>query len=134
MKFNEIIFTNTILFLTSINYWRKPTYGFRRNIDISVAVINFCYNHSVISHCQYSWIYYLAMSGIVGFYGLSHFYHDKNRNLGCFFHFMVHLSANIGNFAVFNGLITTPTLYNYIYPNYLSILYDKFIKSSIIIR
>lgn len=110
MKFNEIIFTNTILFLTSINYWRKPIYGFRRNLDITIAVINFGYNHYVIYNCHYSWIYYLAMKGIVVFYGLSRMYHNKNSNLACFFHCMVHISANVGNLAVFSGLIN-PSLY-----------------------
>jgi hypothetical protein len=109
-KFNEIIFTNTILFLTSINYWRNPRYGLRRNIDITVAVINFCYNHTVISHCCNSWVYYMAMSGIVGFYCLSNLYHNINSNLSCLFHVMVHISANVGNFAVFSGLINTNIL------------------------
>ncbi len=107
MKFNEILFTNTILFLTSINYWRNPKYGLRRNIDIMVAVINFFYNHTVISHCCYSWIYYLGMTGVAGFYGLSWLYHNKSSNLSCFFHFMVHTSVNLANLAVFSGLINT---------------------------
>ena len=105
MKFNEILFTNTILFLTSINYWRNPKYGLRRNIDITVAVINFFYNHTVISDCCYSWIYYTGMTGVAGFYGLSWLCHNMNRNLSCFFHFMVHTSVNIANLAVFSGLI-----------------------------
>ena len=105
MEFNEIIFANTILFLTSINYWRNPKYGLRRNIDIIVAVINFCYNHTVISDCCYSWVYYAGMTGVAGFYGLSWLCHNMNRNLSCFFHFMVHTSVNIANLAVFSGLI-----------------------------
>ncbi len=107
MKFNEIIFANTLVFLTSINYWRNPKYGLRRNIDIIIAVFNFCYNHTVISHCYYSWIYYLGMTGVGGFYGLSWLYHNKNRNLSCFFHVMVHISVNLSNLSVFSGLINT---------------------------
>ena len=107
MEFNEILFTNTILFLTSINYWRNPKYGLRRNIDIIIAVFNFFYNHTVISHCCYSWIYYLGMTGVAGFYGLSWLYHNKSRNLSCFFHFMVHTSVNLANLSVFSGLINT---------------------------
>jgi hypothetical protein len=32
-----------LLFLTSINHWRQPEYGLRRNIDITVVGIGFFY-------------------------------------------------------------------------------------------
>ena len=32
-----------LLFLTSINHWRKPEYGLRRNIDITVVGFGFFY-------------------------------------------------------------------------------------------
>ena len=32
-----------LLFLTSINHWRQPEYGLRRNIDLTVVAIGFFY-------------------------------------------------------------------------------------------
>lgn len=32
-----------LLFLTSINHWRKPEYGLRRNIDLTVVSFGVCY-------------------------------------------------------------------------------------------
>ena len=32
-----------LLFLTSINHWRKPEYGLRRNIDLTIVLIGIFY-------------------------------------------------------------------------------------------
>ena len=37
MECVDVLINNTILFFTSINYWRKPVKGLRRNIDMSLV-------------------------------------------------------------------------------------------------
>jgi hypothetical protein len=42
---NDLYITSyfILLFLTSINHWRQPEYGLRRNIDLTVVAIGFFY-------------------------------------------------------------------------------------------
>jgi hypothetical protein len=112
MEYYDVLLTNTLLFMSSFNYWRKPTYGFRRKIDMILSAVNFIYNSYAISHCNYSWICYICMKFIVIFYALSWFYHNKNQKaLGTFCHCLVHISANIAHAFIFSGIISAPLLY-----------------------
>lgn len=47
---NDIFITSylILLFLTSINHWRQPEYGLRRNIDLTVVSIGVMYSLSQI--------------------------------------------------------------------------------------
>ena len=40
MIFLDVLLSNTFLFITSVNYWRKPCEGFRRKIDLVACIIN----------------------------------------------------------------------------------------------
>ncbi len=113
MQFINVLLTNTLLFLSSVNYWRNPVYGFRRNLDMCISGLNFFYNAWSVSHCHYSWICFCSMKIIVIGYGISWFYHNKNRrDLGVFWHCIVHLAGNIGNGVILGGIVSVPLLYD----------------------
>ena len=112
MQFVYVLVTNTLLFITSINYWRKPVCGFRRNIDMVLCAINILYNPYMISHCNNAYIGVIPMKCIIIFYALSWIYHNKNRKyLGVFWHCMSQLAGNIGNFAILSGFFKVPIHY-----------------------
>ncbi len=106
MIFLDCLLSNTFLFITSVNYWRKPTSGFRRNIDLVACLINLFYNTYSVYNCQYSWIGFIVIKCVMGFYVISWIYHNKNRiKLGIFWHIMSQLSGCIGNLFIFAGII-----------------------------
>ena len=103
LTFNDVLMTNTLLFITSINYWRNPTYGLRRKIDITMALTNIFYNSYTISYHPNAWICYMSIKMLMISYGVSWYYHiNNNKKLGTFYHSMVHLFGNIGNFIILN--------------------------------
>jgi hypothetical protein len=112
MIFLDVLLSNTFLFITSVNYWRKPIEGFRKNIDLVACLINLFYNTYSVYNCQYSWIGFIVIKCVMGFYMISWFYYNKNRvKLSIFWHIMSQLSGCIGNFIVFTGLISIPIIY-----------------------
>lgn len=113
MQFVDVLITNTLLFITSVNYWRKPVYGFRRNIDMATSLFNILYNTYMISHCNNAYICFISIKCILIFYALSWVYHNKNRkDMGVFWHCMVQLAGNIGNGVILAGIVSVPILYN----------------------
>jgi len=91
--------------LSSINYWRYPIKGLRRNIDITIVTITF------ITHLYYSYSYYyinyvyIALLGFF-FYFISHtlirfgFYW-----IGMQFHLLIHISTNVNNLLLYSHII-----------------------------
>ena len=103
LTFNDVLMTNTLLFITSVNYWKNPTYGLRRKTDIIMALTNIFYNSYTISHHQNAWICYLFVKMLMISYGISWYYHsNNNKKLGTYYHDMVHLFGNIGSFIILN--------------------------------
>ncbi len=92
------------VFLTSINFWRYPTYSFRRNLDITVVLSSFLYQNYIAYFSLYGNLYYIT-SALVGFlYLLGVYYHRKQKPWkGTYVHMSLHVVANIGNFMLYSG-------------------------------
>ncbi len=104
LHFNDVLMTNTLLFITSVNYWRNPTYGLRRKIDISIALTNLFYNSYTISHHPNAWICYMSIKMLIISYCFSWYYHcNNNKKLGTYYHSMVHIFGNFGSFLILNN-------------------------------
>lgn len=104
MEAVDVLINNTMLFFSSINYWRKPVYGFRRNFDIGIVILNFVYNPYSVFH--YSWIYIVLslMFWVVVFYVFSNFLHYYNYcKIGTFCHVLVHLCGVLAIGTIFLG-------------------------------
>jgi hypothetical protein len=94
------------VFLTSINYWRYPIKGFRRNIDIMAVGLSIIYNSFYVYECAYGH-YYISMIilGIV-IYIFGGFLHTKKYfGLSTLLHCKVHLLSNIANYLLFTNKI-----------------------------
>jgi hypothetical protein len=94
------------VFLTSINYWRKPDYSWRRYVDmtyVSYAVI--CQSYK--AYCaQYMLQYYALVLLAISFYPLGVYYY--NRKLwwhSTYAHCTLHIIANIANLVLYSGKI-----------------------------
>jgi hypothetical protein len=49
------------IFLTSVNYWRKPDSEYRRYLDIITVVSGISYHHYLVYNSKYAAIYYVIM-------------------------------------------------------------------------
>jgi len=84
------------LFLTSINYWRKPTLSLRRNIDIFFAIFSFMYHKYSMLNDVYNYAIpiILLYSGII-FYLIGVYISKDKMYLSVICHILLHICTNI---------------------------------------
>jgi hypothetical protein len=97
------------VFLCSINYWRRPVYGWRRNLDIINTVT--CLVYQTYRCFATNWFYrlgYLASTYTgIGFFFLARHLNNLNAHRhSTYAHMFVHILGNIGNIFLFLGLKT----------------------------
>ena len=96
------------VFLCSVNYWRRPVYGWRRNIDIINTAT--CLMYQTYRCFATNWFYrlgYLASTYTgIGFFFLGRHLNKSNTRHGTYAHMFVHILGNIGNIFLFLGLKT----------------------------
>lgn len=92
------------VWLTSINYWRRPDYSWRRYMDISYVHLSLIYQIIRAYHMQYAKPYYVIVTiGVVCFPISIYFHITKNQWLSTVMHCMVHIFGNISNFVLYSG-------------------------------
>jgi hypothetical protein len=104
-KYN-FFFVPIIIFLTSINYWRYPVRGLRRNIDIICVCILFFYQNTSVHFIDFNifWksIYFILMTIGTSCYSISNRYHLKNNlYLSTVFHMCIHMCVNLANLILY---------------------------------
>jgi len=94
-KIYDLMILSIMIQITSINYWRRPVKGMRRNIDIITVNLSTFYNlWTAYSYSYYNFIY-TVMIGTTCYF-LSNSYKKKSELVkSLFFHFLVHLLPNI---------------------------------------
>lgn len=94
-------------FLTSVNYWRNPTFGLRRKIDMTAVPIGLIYHAIRAYNSQYYFAYYTINSIGVLFYPASwYFYKNKYYWYSTYLHCMVHIFGNISFLVLYSGKIS----------------------------
>ena len=97
------------VFITSINYWRKPDYSWRRYFDISYVIFALNYQIILSYKVQYYKEYYLLTFCGIGFFILGvNYYKKKNYWMSTYCHIMLHVMANIGNIILYSGSMKPP--------------------------
>ena len=94
------------VFLTSINYWRHPIKGFRRNIDMTMVSLSVIYNTYYVYDCVYGH-YYIStiILGITIYMFSVWFYIKKYLVLSTLLHCKMHLLSNLANYLLFTNKI-----------------------------
>ncbi len=89
------------IFITSVNYWRKPVYGLRRNIDITTALSFLMYNIVYSIRVKHATMYCTILTIAVLCWPLSWIlYNKKYIWASTILHSMIHVIANIGNVSL----------------------------------
>jgi hypothetical protein len=92
------------VFLTSINYWRKPDYSWRRYLDMCVVKCALSYQLYAAYGSSHMLQYYALTGAAVGFYGLGIYYYKKNLHWhSTYSHCLLHVVANIANVILYYG-------------------------------
>jgi hypothetical protein len=97
-------FISYCIAFTSLNYWRRPMYCWRRNVDILCVSGGLVYH--IIYKANYSEfraIYFTIVAVGICAYGLSVYTHKKSSWISTFFHVIVHICANLSHCILFSS-------------------------------
>jgi len=94
-------------FCTSINYWRKPDYSWRRKIDMIYLYIAYFYQFLKAYNAQYSKLYYISSGISILFFPLGvHLYKKKKYWwYSTYSHCMLHVGINLSSLILYSGTI-----------------------------
>ena len=94
------------IFLTSINYWRHPTYSIRRTADIICVWIATGYTLTRTLTAQHSFICYIIYIFAFACYPISNMYlRQGNHTHSMLLHALMHVIGNISNIILYSGSI-----------------------------
>jgi len=98
------------VFLTSVNYWRKPDYSWRRYVDMSCVTVSLSYQMFRAYKSENAKMYYfLVFLSICSFEIAKYYYRRKLYWHSAYAHSMLHIIANLSNFVLYSGNI--PSIY-----------------------
>jgi hypothetical protein len=102
----ELSYTMGITLITSVNYWRKPDYSWRRYADMTCVKLTFLHHLIRAYYSQYSTIYYIMICSTGFLYPISiYFYKKKQYWYSTYSHCMLHIFVNISKMILYSGYI-----------------------------
>ena len=103
-QYNFIVYPFGV-FITSINYWKNPTNGWRRTLDqtaVRLSLIIQTYNATGLTNFMpYSFITFVSAI----FYPLGFYYQYKYLPMSTFCHSLIHIGGNIGNIILYSSVM-----------------------------
>ena len=94
-----------IAVFTSLNYWRKPEYGVRRNIDIAAVITGVSLYYYTSFKTNQQGMYGTTMCICGGLYGLSWCLYNKGYNwLSTISHGAIYVALATANSLLNNGI------------------------------
>ncbi len=94
------------VFLSSINYWRHPTIGWRRTLDIITVQCSLFFISFAAFNATYSGRFYILIALAGSCYPLSYFFADRGEEyMATLMHSYIHIIANLALVILFSGNI-----------------------------
>lgn len=94
------------IFLTSVNYWRHPVHGLRRNIDIGFVWIATTYQLTRALTAEHGAWFYIGYVVAFSCYPVSNHLLQCGRHFeSALLHAGLHLFSNISNIVLFSGTV-----------------------------
>lgn len=94
--------------ITSINYWRKPVKGIRRNIDIitvTISTIYNLYNSFYYKYYNFTIVVYIGMNSyLISTYFKKYNYIRLAELLHFFVHLLPNISASLMHYHIYNQI------------------------------
>ena len=109
LRMYEFTALATVVLVNSINYWRHPIKGWRRNLDMACAYGVCLYQMSVSFSLTEQWYfigYWSTLIIAVSSYSIARRYGRVHRNpdLSSRWHMGIHIFGNISNVILYYGL------------------------------
>lgn len=104
LNFKKSSAINFLLFCSSINYWRDPRYGKRRNFDILTTSIQVLMNLKMANKMNSQmnrFKYYFVLSYVIMLYKISWVYHYDYPLFSSLCHSMIHVIGFCGNYLMY---------------------------------
>jgi len=94
------------VYLTSVNYWRKPDYSWRRYVDMIAVKVAFAYHLFCAYGAEYC-VWYIAFvcAALFSYYMGIVLFRQNLIWLSVFAHCMLHVFANVGNYVLYSGYL-----------------------------
>ena len=94
------------VFLSSILYWQRPDYSWRRYVDMIVVQLGLWYQCYIAWYSEMGILYYITVVlCCISFLLGVHYYQKRNLLMSTIFHLLVHSIGNIGNVILYSGQI-----------------------------
>jgi hypothetical protein len=107
-KYYQLAIVPGSILLTSIHYWKNPTYSCRRNLDIVVVHTSIGYQHYMAYHAKYANLHFVIYLTAAIFFPISiYFYNKKQYYLYTFTHMTLHILSNAANIILYSGYINS---------------------------
>jgi len=90
------------VFFTSVNYWRNPRYGLRRQLDMLTVAAGTMYNLTRSHESDHCVWYLFTCVAVVLCYFIARA--TPNPHISTMWHVGIHVCANIGNILLYVGL------------------------------
>ena len=92
------------VYLNSMNYWRNPQPGWRRNFDIGYAIHGLIYQHMVAYYLPIfpTWYYLFSFLSVIAYPASYWFLWRKQYVMCTFVHSLIHLFGNLANIALYS--------------------------------
>ena len=101
----DIMAVPLVVFTTSINYWRHPVRGWRRNTDIAVVTVCIAYQMYRAQECKHRFKVYITLALGAPCSAISWaFEHYNNQHMSSLFHCGIHILGNIALVLLVIGL------------------------------
>lgn len=85
--------------VTSVNYWRRPDYSWRRYHDMVQVVV--ALGHQLL-YLRICFIYYIFLFASLWLFFKGVYHYQKNEfGISTFYHFTFHLCAHVGNILLY---------------------------------
>lgn len=96
------------VWFTSILYWAKPDYSWRRYFDITYVHLSLTYQLIRARDAEYRVAYYITVGiGMIAF-PIAMYFKNKSTWMSTFFHGLVHVFGNISNIILYAGNVPPP--------------------------
>ena len=103
--YNLVVVPGSV-FLSSIHYWKKPDYSYRRYLDMTVVKSAVIYQHYIAYNAEYANMYYTILCIAMLSYPVGvYYYNKKDYWKSTYAHMMLHIMANIGNIVLYSGYV-----------------------------
>jgi len=94
------------IFITSVNYWRKPDHSWRRTLDMTVSSGCIVCQHILAYNAEYARQYYIIYFMALAAFLIGKEYHKKGELWkSTYSHLAFHILCNTANIVLYSGYI-----------------------------